>query len=192
MHLAFVQLSKFYDQRELSDVERDYVAPVLDRVALELIYSSKYHVLEPAYRIKAGDTIESIAQQFSISPALLSKINALNSGERLATGSELKVVHGQFDAKVYTGRGELTLLLGGVYAGRFPVAIGRNVMGLRGEFIVQNKNITKTTKTLTLNNGITLNGLGRNINQDSLGVSQENIEELFDILTENSVIVLEN
>ncbi|MDR0391330.1 MAG: LysM peptidoglycan-binding domain-containing protein [Planctomycetaceae bacterium] len=191
MHIAFVNLSKLYDQSDLTDVERDYIAPVLDRVALELIYSAKYHVLEPVYRVKPNDTIESIAQQFSLSAALLSKINGLERGDSLLVGSELKVVHGQFDAKIHTKRGELTLLLGGVYAGRFPVVIGRNVMSIRGEFIVQNKSITKTTKILTLNNGVTLNGLGRQISQNSLGVSQENIEELFDILTENSVIVME-
>ncbi|MDR2642752.1 MAG: LysM peptidoglycan-binding domain-containing protein [Planctomycetaceae bacterium] len=191
MHSAFVQLSKLYDRQDLSDIERDYVAPVLDRMALELIYSAKYHVLEPMYCVKAEDTIESIARKFSISPFLLSKINGLNIGERLVTGSELKVVHGQFDAKIHTKRGELTLLLGGVYAGRFPVVIGRNVMSVRGEFIVQNKNVANNTKILTLNNGITLNGLGQQISQNSLGVSQENIEELFDILTENSVIIME-
>jgi hypothetical protein len=64
-------------------------------------------------------------------------------------------------------------------------------MNMRGEFIVQNKNITNTTKVLTFNNGVTLNGLGRQISQNSLGVSRENIEELFDILTENSVVVIE-
>ncbi|MDR2762843.1 MAG: LysM peptidoglycan-binding domain-containing protein [Planctomycetaceae bacterium] len=191
MHLAFVQLSKFYDQRDLSDGERDYVASILDRIALELIYSSKYHVLEPVYTVKAGDTIDSVAQKFSISSALLSKINGLNRAEQLTVGGELKVVHGQFDAKVQTSRGELTLLLGGVYAGRFPVAIGRNILDIRGEFIVKNKSISRTTKNLTLNNGIMLNGLGRQITPDSLGVSQESIEELFDILTENSVIVME-
>jgi hypothetical protein len=191
MHLAFVQLSKFYDQHDLNDVERDYVAPVLDRVALELIYSAKYHVLEPVYRVKFEDTVETIARRFSISPELLRKINGLNYGERLLAGGELKVVYGQFDAKVHTKRGELTLLLGGVYAGRFPVVIGRNIINIRGEFIVQNKTIAKDTKILTLNNGIKLNGLGRHITQDSLGVSKENIEELFDILTENSVIVME-
>jgi LysM repeat protein len=192
MHVALVQLSKFYDRQDLNDVERDHVAEALDKVALEVIYSSKCHVLEPAYRVKAGDTTESIAKQFDISPALLSKINGLNPAEQLTAGKELKVVHGQFDAKVHTKRGELTLLLGGVYAGRFPVTIGRNILNVNGEFVVQNKTISKSTKTLTLNNNIELNGLNRRIGQNALGVSQENIEELFDILTENSVIVLED
>ncbi|MDR2346070.1 MAG: LysM peptidoglycan-binding domain-containing protein [Planctomycetaceae bacterium] len=191
MHIAFVQLSKFYDQSDLSGGERDYLASALDRIALELIYSSKYHVLEPAYVVKSGDTIESIAQKFSISPVLLSKINGLKLPENLVINSELKVVHGQFDAKINTARGELTLLLGGVYAGRFPVAIGRNILTVRGEFIVQSKLISRTTKILKLNNGIMLNGLGRQITPESLGVSQENIEELFDILTESSVIIME-
>jgi LysM repeat protein len=177
---------------DLNDVERDLVASALDRVALELIYSSKCHSLEPVYKVKLGDTAESIAKQFSISPELLSKINGLNPAEQLTAGRELKVVHGQFDAKVHTKRGELTLLLGGVYAGRFPVNISRNVLSIKGEFVVQSKTITKQTKTLTLNNGIELNGLGRRIGQNALGVSQENIEELFDILTENSVIVIED
>ncbi|MDR1479790.1 MAG: LysM peptidoglycan-binding domain-containing protein [Planctomycetaceae bacterium] len=191
MHLALVRLSKFYDQQDLRDVERDYVAGFLDRVALELIYSSGCHVLEPMYRVKLGDTVESVAKQYGISAALLSKINGLNPSEVLLTGKELKVVHGQFDAKVHTKRGELTLLLGGVYAGRFPVVIGRNVIGVTGEFVVQSKSTTTQSKHLMLNNGIEINGLGRRITPNSLGVSQENIEELFDILTENSVIVLE-
>ncbi|MDR1925625.1 MAG: LysM peptidoglycan-binding domain-containing protein [Planctomycetaceae bacterium] len=190
MHNAFIQLAKLYGRSDLSDVERDYVAPTLDRLALELIYSSQHHVLEPPYRVKAGDTIESIAKQFNISPELLCKINGLNRTEQLATGNELKVILGQFDAKIHTKRGELTLLLGGLYAGRFPVVIGRGIVNVKGEFLIKSKAIIKSTKILTLTNGITLTGLDKQISQDSLGVSQENIEELFDILTEKSVIVI--
>lgn len=187
---AYVQLSRLYDHKELNESERAHLKPILDRMGLEIIFSCKQHVLEPAYTVKAGDTIDSIASFYRISPALLMKINGLTGARPLKPGSMLKVVFGQFDARVSVSKNEMTLILGGLYAGRFSVTIGKEIRDLRGDFVVTLKDESFRGNVLTLNNGITLRS--DNSTENSLRFSERDANELFDILTQSSVITLEN
>lgn len=187
---AYIQLSRLYDHKELNEAERTHLRPILDRMGLEIIFSCKQHVLEPAYTVKAGDTIDSIATIYRISPALLMKINGLTGARPLKPGSSLKVVFGQFDARVSVSRNEMTLILGGLYAGRFPVTFGKEIQNLRGDFVVTQKDESFRGKVLTLNNGVTLRC--DHSTENSLRFSERDANELFDILTQSSVISMEN
>ncbi|MDR2704753.1 MAG: LysM peptidoglycan-binding domain-containing protein [Planctomycetaceae bacterium] len=193
---AFVQLSRLYEHQELNDAEKVYMMPLLDRLALNVIYSRSAHILEPPYIIRLGDSIDSIARTFDLSPALLMKINGLTGARPLEPGTELKVVVGHFDAKISAGHRELTLILGGLYAGRFPIALGERIEHLRGEFYVNSKTDAWNEKSLMLNNGVVLYGTDRPQPGDPLATTvrftQQDAKELFDILTEGSVIVFED
>ncbi|MDR2757370.1 MAG: LysM peptidoglycan-binding domain-containing protein, partial [Planctomycetaceae bacterium] len=193
---AFVQLSRLHEHQELNVAEKAYMTPLLDRLALNVVYSRNAHILEPPYIIKLGDSIDSIAQAFNLSPALLMKINGLTGARPLEPGTELKVIVGHFDAKISAEHRELTLILGGLYAGRFPVALGERIEHLRGEFYVSSKTDTWNEKSLTLNNGVVLYGTDRPQPGDPLATTvrftQKDAKELFDILTERSVIVFED
>jgi LysM repeat protein len=193
---AFVQLSRLYEHQELNEAEKAYMLPLLDRLALNVIYSRNAHILEPAYIIRLGDSVDSIAQTFDLSPALLMKINGLTGARPLEPGTELKVVVGHFDAKISAGHRELTLILGGLYAGRFPVALGERIEHLRGEFYVSSKTDAWNEKSLTLNNGVVFYGTDRPQPGDPLATTvrftQQDAKELLDILTEHSVIVFED
>lgn len=193
---AFVQLSRLYDHPELNEREREQLIPILDRLALDVVFSRKNHILESAYVVRSGDTVDSIAATHKISPALLMKINGLTGARPLEPGTKLKVVLGQFDARVSAGRSEMTLILGGLYAGRFPVTIGEDIVNVRGEFVVTSKSDSYKGKTLILGNGITLCGADRPVPGESpsgsLRFATRDADELFDILTERSVIVLEH
>jgi LysM repeat protein len=193
---AFVQLSRLYEHQELSDAEKVFMLPLLDRLALNVIYSRNAHILEQAYIIRLGDSIDSIARTFDLSPALLMKINGLTGARPLEPGTELKVIVGHFDAKISAGHRELTLILGGLYAGRFPIALGERIEHLRGEFYVSSKTDTWNEKSLTLNNGVVFYGTDRPQPGDPLATTvrftQQDAKELFDILTEGSVIVFED
>lgn len=193
---AFVQLSRLYEHQELNKAEKASMMPLLDRLALNVIYSRNAHILEPSYIIRLGDSIDSIARTFDLSPALLMKINGLTGARPLEPGTELKVVVGHFDAKISAGRRELTLILGGLYAGRFPIALGERIEHLRGEFYVSSKTDTWNEKSLTLNNGVVFYGTDRPQPGDPLATTvrftQQDAKELFDILTEGSVIVFED
>lgn len=195
MKNAFIQLSRLYEHPELNDAERPMLMPILDRLALDIIFSCKNHSLEAPYTVRSGDSIRSVAASYHLSEALLMKINGLTGARPLKPGTQLKVVLGQFDAKISASRGELTLILGGLYAGRFPVSIGSQVADIRGEFVVTSKSDSFKGKTLTLGNGVKLCGFDPESTErapdDAFGFSRRDANELFDILTERSVVSLE-
>lgn len=194
MRNAFIQLSKLYEQTELNDAERLYIRPTLDRLALSIVYSRNIHILEPVYTVKSGDTIESIASSYQVTPSLIRKINGLTGGQPLVPGTELKVVLGRFDAKISVSRQELTLILGGLYAGCFPVKFAGPVADHRGDFYVTSKTVSPQGQSLTLNNGTVLLGSASSGNPSlsALLFGEQDLREVFDILTEMSVIVFEN
>ena len=186
IRLAFIQLSQLYELDQLKDAERTMIQSVLDVLALRVIYAKESHILEPPYRVKPGETIESIARHFNLTPALLRTINGLAVSYEVPAGTTLKVVHGQFDAKISLQRRELTLLLGGLYAGRFSFSLPKEKVSVRKEeFFITNR----TDRTLVLNNGWVLaTGSTRDA---TLVFSDNDARKIFDILSEQSVIVLE-
>ena len=186
IRLAFVQLSQLYEHDQLSDTDRTVMQPILDQLALNVIYARNTHILEPPHQVRPGETIESIAGQFNLSPVLLRKINGLAMTQELPAGTILKVVCGQFDARISVKRRELTLLLGGLYAGRFPFTMPHEGVPVRsGEFVVTRK----TDRLIALNNGWTL-APAQERNATILFAGQD-AREIFDILSEQSVIILE-
>jgi hypothetical protein len=104
--------------------------------------------------------------------------------QELSAGSTVKVVFGQFDAKVSLKRKELTLLLGGLYAGRFPIA-AINAAPISGDFFVTNR----SNQAVTLNNGWVLATAG--VKNAAVQFYDRDAKEIFDILSHQSVIVLE-
>ena len=59
-------------------------------------------------------------------------------------GTELKVLRGPFRAEVHLETKELTLFLGDLYAGRFPIEIGVDPMPRLGTYTIQDKKTDKT------------------------------------------------
>jgi hypothetical protein len=98
----------------------------------------------------------------------------------------LKVVYGQFDARISIQRRELTLLLGGLYAGRFSFSLpNANIPVHRGEFYVTQR----TGRMLTLNNGWIL--ATNHTRNATIILTEQDAREIFDILSEHSVILVE-
>ena len=183
---AFIQLSQLYELDELGDAERTMIQPILDVLALRVIYAREAHILEPPYRVKPGETIESIAKDFNLTPSLLRKINGLGPSQELPVGATAKVVYGQFDARISMRQKELTLLLGGLYAGRFSFTLPNEGVPVRkGDFFVTNRG----DRMVALNNGWVLaTDLSRNA---TMVFADRDAREIFDILSEQSVIVVE-
>ena len=183
---AFIHLSQIYELDQLEEAERALMHPILDSLALRVIYARETHILEPPYRVKPGETIESIAGDFNLPPALLRKINSLGTSQELPVGATVKVVNGQFDARISIQRKELTLLLGGLYAGRFSFSLPNDPMSIRkGEFYVTHR----TDRMLTLNNGWIL--ATNHVREATIVLTDQDAREIFDILSEHSVIVVE-
>jgi len=135
---ALLTLSVFFDDPNLSQVNQTKLLRQLDALAAHVIYS-RQHLLEPAFVVRPGDTIQSIAKQYRVPAALLQNINGINSNSSLLPGTEIKVARGPFRASVSLAKNEMTVFLGHLYAGRFPVSLGNNPGPRPGSYQVQLK-----------------------------------------------------
>lgn len=120
---ALLTLSAWYGDESLTSEQVDRCVKLLDELAGTVIYSPE-HYLEPAHQVRAGDTLESLAEEFSLSTEFLARINGLSVDDTLRTGDELKIVRGPFRAEVDRAQSMITIFLGRHYAGRFSVRIG--------------------------------------------------------------------
>jgi len=203
-----LELSRLYGDPILTPEESRQLTELLDQLAGTVIYSRR-HLLEPPYVVKPGDSLQSIAQRYNVPWKLLAKINGVLDPERLQPGSQLKVVRGPFEALVSLERFELTLVLGGRYAGRFPIGIGRDAPSpIEGSYTVQRKLATnqpsspadpnglKGPLSIELADRLVIHGTDdlRNLRRaDGPGViclGPRDIEDLCDILTAKSEAAL--
>ncbi len=135
---AHLVLTALHDNPDVPPEEAQKVAKLLDQLAGTVIYS-RQHLLEPPYRVRQGDTLERIAETYNVPGQLLARINGIRDPQRLEPGRELKVVRGPFSALIELDKYELTLMLGGRYAGRFPIGVGRDHPNLEGSYVVRDK-----------------------------------------------------
>jgi LysM repeat protein len=115
-------LSKWWGDSRISDEHRRQIVSLLDRVAGLVIYSREPLLGEP-HVVGPGETLQSIAGSYNVPWQLLAKINGIQDPENLAVGQRLKVLQGPFDAVIDLARCEMTLMLHGLYAGRFPLTV---------------------------------------------------------------------
>lgn len=140
---ALLTLSQVYEDPRLTAEDRVKLLETLDPLAGDVIYSTR-HLLEPAYEIRRGDTLETVAEQLNVPWQLLQNINGVKNPNFLVPGEKLKVVRGPFRADVDLERSELTLFLNKYYAGRFPITVGNDPPPAPGEFEVKSKQPGRT------------------------------------------------
>lgn len=136
-------LSPWYGNPTLTPDEAQKVDSLLGQLAGTVIYSTE-HQLEPAYTVRPGDTLETIAKQYEVPWQLLAKINGVAAVDQVRPGQELKVVRGPFSAVVNVNRNQLELLVDGRYAGKFPVTLASNADLGAGEWVVDQKLVMPT------------------------------------------------
>jgi hypothetical protein len=132
------ELSLWYDNPQLSPEESRQLTDLLDEVAGSVVYSRE-HLLERPYLVQSGDTLQRIGRKYGVPWQLLAKINRIADPENLEPGQELKVIRGPFEAVVHLDRHEMTVMLRGLYAGRFPIGVGRDQGAMEGTFFVEDK-----------------------------------------------------
>jgi hypothetical protein len=132
---ALLTLSEFYRNPDLDEATQSRLNERLDQLAGTVIYS-KRHLLEEAYKASRSDTLHDLAARYSVSAKLLQNINGVQDPTLVLPGTELKLVRGPFRAEIDLGRGEATMFLGGLYAGRFIVRAGRDPAPRPGEYQV--------------------------------------------------------
>ena len=148
---AHLALSKLYGNPDVPADQAKQITDLLDQLAGTVVYS-RQHLLERPYITQQGDTIEKIAQRYSVPWELLARINGLMpplpteavKDQPLPAGKEVKVIRGPFDAVVRLDKHELTLMLQDRYAGRFPIGTGRDQPNLEGSYTVREKALSPT------------------------------------------------
>lgn len=146
---ALATLSLFYNTPDLSDEQRHELLRRLDPLAAVVIYSRR-HLLEQPHRVGETETLMEIAVRYDLPWQLLANINGIDDPVTVLPGTELKVLRGPFRAEVDLQRNELTLFLGELYAGRFPIAVGQSPAPAEGSFTIQDK---QTERPFTDENG---------------------------------------
>ncbi len=142
MKEALATLSVFYGSPDLTASEREQLTSRLDPLAGEVIYS-RLHLLEQPYRVGQNETLMEIAAKYEVPWQLLANINGIEDPVVVLPGTELKVVRGPFRAEIDLKKTEMTLMLGELYAGRFPITLGKNPAPQPGTYTVKDKQTAK-------------------------------------------------
>ena len=135
---ALFTLSLFYGSPDLTPAELSQLMPRLNALAGEVVYSRR-HLIESAYRVEPGDTLDSIATARRVPAQVLANINGISDPAALTPGTELKVLTGPFRAEINLSNTQLALFLGDLYAGSFPIRTGTSPAPVEGTFVVQAK-----------------------------------------------------
>ena len=144
---AHLLLSQWYEDPSLTPAESQQVDRLLGQLAGTVVYSTE-HRLEPAYVVQPGETLDTIAGKYNVPWQLLAKVNGIPAADQVQPGQELKVVRGPFAAVVELGKGQMTLMLDGRYAGKFPVMVEPAAAMGEGEWIVNQKLATPVSDPL--------------------------------------------
>ncbi len=140
---ALATLSLFYETPNLTSEQREQLLIRLDPLARDVIYSPE-HLLEEPHRVGSNETLMDVAQKYDVPWQLLANINGISDPVTVLPGKDLKVLRGPFRADVDLANSELTLFLGDLYAGRFPVGLGNDPTPRAGTYTVQEKKSAKT------------------------------------------------
>jgi LysM repeat protein len=121
---ALELLSPWHERTAATDPGRDKLNQWLDALAGKVVYSIEHHLDPVPHIVKQGETLDSIAEAWSVPAQLVYNINQqkIPNPIELTPGTELKKVRGPFNAVVHAGQRELTLYVNSLYAGRFPLA----------------------------------------------------------------------
>lgn len=211
---ALQKLSIWYDDARLAPQEQQQLNQLLDQVAGTVVYSTQ-HLMEPPYEVQPGERLEDIAQKYSIPWELLAKINGIDDPASLRPGERLKVVRGPFSALVSLDKRQLTLITAsGSYAGRFNIGIGREHPPREGVYSVSDKVVNPVyhgadravsagdqgnplgARWIGLGSELGIHGtnhaenIGRTDLSGSISLGPRDVEDVFDILSVGSRVVI--
>ena len=140
---ALATLSLFYHTPGITESDRAALLSRLDPLAGIVIYSRR-HMLEQPHRVGQSETLMEVAARYEIPWQLLANINAIEDPVTVLPGTELKVVRGPFRGEVDLTRSELTIFLGDLYAGRFPIKVNNEAAPAEGTYTVLDKQNSQT------------------------------------------------
>lgn len=200
--------SLYWEQPDL----RDKLASRINQTAQRIYFLPHPHYIDP-YTIQAGDQLQEIARNYRVSWQYLAKLNRIDP-LRIRPGQNLKVILGPFGAVVDLRRFELTVHAHGYYVARFPIGIGKDGSTPVGDFTVQDKLEDPTYYGpdgviahddprnplgefwISLGDGYGLHGtidessIGRAESRGCIRLRNQDVADLFDLLTVGSPVVI--
>jgi LysM repeat protein len=208
---AHRELSKVYWNRpEL----RGEIKSRIENTARSIYLSPQPHFLEP-YVIEPGDQLRTVAAKYNVTWNYLAKLNRTDP-RRIRAGQKLKVNKGPFAAVVDLSDFELTVHAHGYFICRYPVGIGKDNSSPIGTFVVLNKvanpqytdpegrviasddpNNPLGERWIDLGDSYGIHGtidpnsIGRAESRGCIRLRNEDVEEVYDLLTVGSQVVIQ-
>lgn len=206
---ALAKLSIFYHSPDLSNEEHQELLNWLDPLAARVVYSRESLLAQP-YIVNRSDTLMQIAAAYQVPWQLIQRINGVKNPEVLIAGTQIKIVPGPFRGEVRLQDSELTVFLGELYAGRFPVTFGQDPTPRAGDYLVRDKQTARDFFAVdgrTIPAGSPLNPYGHvwldlgsdfcihgspdqpnTVPQGCIGLSPRDAQDIFSILSVGSEI----
>jgi lipoprotein-anchoring transpeptidase ErfK/SrfK len=134
---ALKLLTQHYHSEDVSGPQRKRMIAWLDALAAKVIFSEEHHLNTMPYTV-ANESLVDISDRWKVPAQLIYNINrqAISNPAMVAPGTQLKMVEGPFHAEIDTEQNVMTLFLGDLYAGRFPIRVGISGMPQLGEYRV--------------------------------------------------------
>lgn len=191
---ALGTLTRFYESDNLSPTQHGKMLEWLDALAGKVIYSSEHNLFPNAYVIQPNDTMQSLANQWSVPAQLIYNVNQskISNPLTLTPGNELKVIKGPFNANLQLSEQTLTLFLDNMYAGRFKTQASATIRP--GEYRVSTKVASGgplgrfQVELVNRATGETCSLHSAEGNAGSIGLSSNDAEDLFGILSVGSSV----
>ena len=210
---ALKLLSGYYRHDDLTGPQRQRLLGWLDALAGKVIFSAEHHLITEPYELGAQESLADVAAKWQVPAQLIYNVNqsSLPIPVQTTPGTRLKQIPGPFSAELNLSDKVLTLFLGDLYAGRFPVRLGISGEPQPGEFEVLVK--SESGHDWLDANGTSYppdspqNGYGRNWiglsgslclhavadsaadgHHGCLGLSERDAKDVFAILSEGSIL----
>lgn len=193
---------------------RPQIRERIETTAGSIFFAAEPHYLEP-YVVQPGDLLSRIGKQYDVPWEYLVRLNRVDP-RRIRPGQKLKVVRGPFHATVDLGDFELTVHTQDMFVKRYAVGIGKDASTPVGRFTVlgkvKNPQYTDPQTRVVVDGNDPANPLGKRwidlgesygihgtIDPSSIGkaasrgcirMRAEDIEEVFDMLQADSVVVI--
>ena len=118
-------LSQYYRRDDLSADQRKRLNGWLDALAGKVIFSTEHHLEGQPFTV-GNESLTDISSRWGVPAQLVYNINKskIPNPAFVHSGTELKVVRGPFNCEIDMSENMMTLFLGNLYAGRYPVKIG--------------------------------------------------------------------
>jgi len=161
------------------------------------------------YTVKASDTIEGIAKKYNTTVDLIMLSNGIKNPRTIQIADRYKVINDEFSIIVSRSKNTLTLLAGSIVMKEYAVGTGAYDKTPLGDYKIRNKipeppwkgipygdpkNVLGTRWMGLINEGDTVQGygihgtwepetIGKNVSQGCIRMLNEEVEELFKIMS---------